>query len=246
MHWAVCMNGRRSTAREPGLDRPDVQETGETLDPQRQHAQLLGLWSQGSKLVRRLEYRGYRDRLELNRAERWWNLARALSERGLVVQLLPLSPPVALVAFDSGKTGWVTLVDEAGAEVSDPALYHRRLIVQAEDAPALMLGVGGPRLSELLLRRLSAKTLGTLMMLAEDCECRLAVGSVPDALVLLAAWRSAPEQMSRVEPGHWAAVAKLWRHRGQAIASATDFSTRYPFIIREADGRQRWQDSNPG
>ncbi len=230
------------------LGRPDVQETGGTLDPQRQHAQLLGLWSQGSKLVRRLEHRGYGETLQLEFVERWWNIARQLSERGLTALVLPLRPPVLLVAYGFGKTRWVTLVDRAGVESFDPTIYHHLLTVDFGEGPALYLGAERSVLSDQLLLRLSVKTLATMAELSERHSRAVTVEAVPDALVVLAAWHHVPEAMARVDEEDWIPAATLWRHRGHGLDLHRDLVERYPFLIaRGDDGRQRWlAGNNPG
>lgn len=239
------MNGRIPPAREPKWGRPDVQETGETLDPQRQHAQLLGLWSQGTKLVRRMQHRGYRDRLNLVQIQRWWDLARSLSERGLVVQILPLSSPVVFVGFAPGKQGWVSLVDVTGVDAIDASLYHRPIAIDfAPAAPSLRLDGTGPILAEAMVRKLSGKSLKALMDLVAVTGGRdtVTIDRAQDAEVVLAAWHFVPQMMRQARANDWVALARLWRHRGQALTIDRALSDRYPQMIgRDRDGRQRWR-----
>jgi hypothetical protein len=220
---------------------------GHTLDPQRQHAQLLGLWSQGSKLIRRLGHRGYGASFDLDRVERWWNVARRLSERGLAVQILPLEPPVVLVAWGKGKESWLTLVDATGIEAEDPTLYHRLLMVHFdEQAPALSFSGEGPRVAARTLLRLSERTLRTLIRIGEESAQRVSVADLNDALVVLAAWQQEPRMMERAPGSDWIWLARLWRHRGSYLRAPADLVDRYPeLLVCDAQGRIGWRSPKP-
>lgn len=230
------LDTERARAR---FGRPNVQETGETLDPQRQHAQLLGLWSQGSKLLRRFEYYGG-ERESLAAVTHWWNLARALQERNIAVLLLPVAPPLGLVGWGTGKHDWCTLVDvQRVADRPDPELYHHPMAVNfADEASALIVRGEAPILSDRLLRRFSARSLGAVADLVQQMgpSDALEIGGVEAALVVVAAWSKAPDLMRRIRVEDWEAVAQFWRHRSSGRPISEILDGRYPWLALDQHG----------
>ncbi len=226
--------------------RPDVQETRETLDPQRQHAQLLGLWSQGSKALRRLNHFGYLNRAAFAQTERWWNLARQWEERGVMVRLLPVVPPAGLLKWGSGTDEWSTVIDAGELDRYSTAIYRHPLGIDFRPrADAVTMSADGPTIfAATLCRRLSASLVHTAGMLSRRAGLDLRLVEVDHALEVLAAWRQVPRAMARVAPEDWAAAAHLWRHRSQAMVVAGDLASRYPWIEASGGGRQRW--TSPG
>ncbi len=236
------MNGRMPIAREPKRAGRMCRKRGKTLDPQRQHAQLLGLWSQGSKALRRLNHFGYLNGASLTQTEHWWNLARRWEERGIVLRLLPVVPPAGLLMWGALTDEWSTLVEARELERYATAIYRHPLGIDFRpQASALTMTPDGPTILSLTLcQRLSASLVHTTGALSRRPGVDLRLVNVDQALEVLAAWRHAGGAMSRVAPADWAAAARLWRHRGQAIVVSGDLASRYPWIEATGEGRQQW------
>lgn len=238
MHeWPTTTRRARARTR-----RPNVQETGDTLDPQRQHAQLLGLWSQGSKLFRRLGQEGVLQGAERIRLEAVWNLARLLEERGLAVRLVPgPSGPLLLLANDRG---WWTLV----VRPAEPAVLRavrRPLGIDLDpSAPALVIRGGEVTLALGVWRRIGANSLDGLASMAAVAADSLRVASVDAALVLLAAFSAAGRRLQHAPSADWPELARLWRHRGVAIHTDGRLAERYSWLEADDQGRLCWPETD--
>lgn len=230
---------RRARAR---TRRPDVQETGDTLDPQRQHAQLLGLWSQGSKLFRRLGHEGALKGPERTRLEALWNLARLLEERGFAVRLVPAPSLPLLLLADGG--GWWTLVPRSAEPGVVRAVRHPLGIDLEPGAPALAVQDGGVTLALSVWRRIGSRSLRGLLAMAASASADLRVAAEEEALVLLAAFAEVGGRLAGAPSADWPLLARLWRHRGVAIRADGGLAGTYPWLTRHGDGRLCWPETD--
>lgn len=179
------------------------------MDPQRQYAQLLTLWSQGSKVFRRARHYNGWDRAD--RWDAWWKLGRRLVERGLTVVPLPLiEGPALMVGFPGDREGWLSLAD---VQISDWPLIFPGGIGVCIEGPALGWTEGGLVVNMSLLRRQGQRGLQTLSRIA---SAKPFVSRVDRAETLLAAYARFPEAFSSVPAQDWSFLAFLWRHRGES------------------------------
>ena len=182
------------------------------MDPQRQYAQLLTLWSQGSKLFRR--DRHYR-RVAESDWEAWWKLGRRLVERQLIVLPVPgRSFPVLLVG---GVDFWITLVDERFCAQSDVFL-HGIGIIGAESGA--LRWDGHWTLQMELALRLGERGWKTLMHWPHASQGGvLEVSSIDESLTLLGALRRNPRVMDTLSMEDWVLASHLIRHPRIGMAS---------------------------
>ena len=174
------------------------------MDPQRQYAQLLTLWSQGSKMLRRAQQlEGQRD----PEWDAWWRLGRRLVERQLTVLPVPGSGPILAV---STQRYWFTL---SSARLRKVGTAGHHSIAVAEAGTALSWSPEGWTVRMDTALRLGEKGWNTL--------CRWpgslmgppwTVDDVDQAVTLLGALDRQPGLMSRIPMQQWAIAAHMLRH----------------------------------
>ncbi|PSR22038.1 MAG: hypothetical protein C7B45_08540 [Sulfobacillus acidophilus] len=207
------------------------------MDPQRQYAQLLTLWSQGSKMFRRAQQLS--DHWD-SQWDAWWHLGRRLVERGLTVVPVPLTPPYLLVDIEGQ---WFTLCPPKGANTG---VAHRVIVVARDDVPALRWdGVWNTSWS--LAMRLGRHGWTTLGSAPPPLESPLCVATVDQALTLLGAMRRKPALFRQLSAQHWIVAAALMRHPGLRLATASPLPASWGFgydpLTHEAWWERQDEDS---
>ena len=174
------------------------------MDPQRQHARLLGLWAQAIKAARR---RGHREGIAPDTA--WLALAAQWTGQGYAFHFVP-GPWVQLVLMDPGPVVLMPAA-AAGEARSD---WRWPVYGISPGGPALALGEGQGVLGHGLAGRLGRAAWAVLA--AEDPSegPSLSVDRAEDALVVLAA--HAAGALSGVSRADWCEASYRWRHRGHA------------------------------
>ncbi len=199
------------------------------MDPQRQYAQLLTLWSQGSKMFRRAQQSpGRWD----SQWDAWWHLGRRMVERGLTVVPVPMTPPYLLVDIEGQ---WFTVCPPEGAQTN---VAHHIIVVARDDAPALTWD-GRWQTSWGLALRLGRHGWGTLLNAPKALASPLRVGTVDHALTLLGAMRAKPGLFRQLSAEHWEVAATLMRHPGHRIALASPLPASWGFQY-DALAQQAW------
>lgn len=171
------------------------------MDPQRQHARLLGLWGPAIKAARR---RAHREGAAPDTA--WLALAAHCTGHGYAFQFVP-GPVVQLVMLDPGP---VVLV--AAPEADDTRRDWRWPVYGiSREGSALMLGAGHGVLRQELAGRLGRPAWAVLA--AEDLTegPPLVLDRAEDALVVLAA--HAAGALSGAPRADWCEASYRWRHR---------------------------------
>ncbi len=173
------------------------------MDPQRQHARLLGLWAGAIKAARR---RGHRDGTREGAA--WLKLAAHWAGHGYTFQFLP-GLPIEVVLWDPGPLV-LTPARFAGGARGD---WRWPVVGVGPDRPAVVLGGGDVALGWDLAGRLGR---GAWMALAQHGVALaagdpLVVPGADEALTVLAALAAgALDDRSR---GAWREASARWRHR---------------------------------
>lgn len=179
------------------------------MDPQRQHARLLGLWAAAIKAARR---RGHREGLH-GGGDGWLALAAKWAGHGYTFQFLP-GTPVQVVLWDPGP---LVLLPAASAS-SVRGDWRWPVGGIAEDGPALVLGGGelvlGQRLAGLLGREawMALAQQGARLVSGD----RLVVPGADEALTVLAAL--AAGALDGQPRAAWREASARWRHRPRTPA----------------------------
>ncbi len=177
------------------------------MDPQRQYAQLLTLWSQGSKMLRRArQLEGRRD----PEWDAWWRLGRRLAERQLIVLPVPGSEPILAVSTDRY---WFTLSPVALRRVGTTGHHSIAVTPIGDEEAALAWSPEGWTVRMDTALRLGEKGWNTLCQWP-GCSTGLpwSVDDVDQALTLLGALNRHPGLMSRIPRQHWAVASQMLRH----------------------------------
>ncbi len=206
------------------------------LDPQRQYAQLLSVWAQGTKAARRINHRQrgeWSDTWEV-----WWRLGRRLVERRLEVLPLPTPSPVLLISWlnEHNLLKWATLAaadDQKAFEV-----YRHVIRIAQPNSPALQVDADGWILTHVLAGSIGRRTWTTLLQW--DNPPTLVCDGVSDALTLLGALQAHPAKFRRSSVADWAVLAHLWRHRGAPQKVPLSFDGQTYGWIRCQDDRWVW------
>ncbi len=200
------------------------------MDPQRQYAQLLTLWSQGSKMFRRSRY------LDQDGAvswEKWWRLGRHLVERHLVVLPVPLADPYFLVGVGEQ---WLTLCPRQTGDIG----IAKGLIVAVEDAEVPALSFDGQWVVSLeLAQRLGKRGWHTLIQWKSPG--RLRVQTLDQAFTLLGALERWPRLFSEISREQWVKASQLMRHPGQRMSSAMELPVQWGFRFDAETGEIWWE-----
>jgi hypothetical protein len=182
------------------------------LDPQRQHARLLGLWAQAAKAGRRRAHRG-----GSKAPDAWIALGAAFSGRDFLFQFVP-APYVVMAMADPGP---LVLVAPDGAHDAERDWRWPVCKLVGGDAPALAVGGGSAQVHFRLAARMGRAAWTTL---ADRAEClrsgeALALNGVGEAItVLTALGAGALTSASRAD---WPEAAALWRHGPRTAARPT-------------------------
>lgn len=174
---------------------------GRTLDPQRQHARLLGLWGQAVKASRRQAHRGS----DIVSPE-WLGLAATWTARDYLFQFVPATT-VVVALVEPGR-----LLLTGAATASEVRQDWRWPVWGIEgDGPALVLGAGSGSLSWTLARRLGRRAWEALGATAAELQAHdpLAIMGVDDAVGVLAAWSRGV--LDSRERGKWVEASYRWR-----------------------------------
>lgn len=200
------------------------------MDPQRQHAQLLTVWAQGNKIFRRWQHFHREEYAPWSIFEVWWNLARRLTERGLVAQMFPGSEPVIVVGGLGNKQDqWLVLVTPKQVW---PEVFSRVVVVQLE-TPA-MTWSDHISLSYDCAVRLGNRHWNVLLRLTHKMagDNSISWSSIHTAIDVLTLM---DREYGRLQPlcgKDLAPLAQLWRHQGvpQVIPGWTPEPGRYRWL----------------
>ncbi len=224
--------------RESPSLQPNVQETRENcLDPQRQHAQLLTVWAQGNKMFRRWQHYRAQGFEQWREFEQWWNLARKITERGLLAQLFPGPSPVILAGgLGKNQDGWVAL---AAPEAYWPEVF-KRLVIIHQGQPAMEwtdhFSVSMECAALFGLRQWNMLARLTELALSEKSTLWTSPHTVLDVLSMLdhELGRLKPLCLEDLEP-----LSRLWRHRDQAqyLGPWHPSAGRYNWLIRASTSK---------
>ncbi|MCY0879268.1 MAG: hypothetical protein OWU84_10045 [Firmicutes bacterium] len=202
------------------------------MDPQRQYAQLLTLWSQGTKMLRRAQHHA----LPYSAAwEWWWRLGRRLVERRMAVLPVPLNEPALLVGLSEGE--WFTLLSSATAP--DVARIGRALIVWRDGPAALAYQ------DERWCVRLDvASALGqrgwrTLVRWRPAEPVTAATRAAAETV--LGALDRYPALFGAISPDLWVTAAFLLRHPGQRLPSVAPLPAEWGFRYDGATETAWWE-----
>lgn len=237
------MNGKFHLAREPAdgcpMCRKRRQRKLPNSDPQRQHAQLLGVWAQGNKLLRRLDHHRLIAASARSHAEQWWHLAQRLEARGLWVRPLPLLAPILMVGWPKPDPTWVVLADPSQYPPS-PA-FEQTLWVRFGVGPAWETDADG-RMScraELVERLGLGLWRGLVELLVAPTYRPLYASTVAVSLDILAAWVRVRPRLQTARPQDWPQLARLWRHRGVWLPqSPPGWARDYPWLQSDPDAHR--------
>ncbi len=202
------------------------------MDPQRQYAQLLTVWSQGSKMFRRSQYLdiGYNPEWNV-----WWRLGRRLVERGLTVLPVPTAYPTLVIATQGD---WFTLCP---ADHRRDGLAKGVVVgVSGADAPALRFDHGWIVSHDTALR-LGMRGWSTLVRWAGELDTVLTVPEVDRALTLLGALGRLPLLFRAIDVGDWVAAAVMLRHPARRMSMARPLPECWGFHY-DAASKQAWWD----
>lgn len=224
------MNGWRCGAREPTVATGCAGNEGNNLDPQRQHAQLLTVWAQGNKIFRRWQHFRRDEYAPWSTFEMWWNLARRLTERGLVAQMFPGPGPIIVVGGLGRKQDqWLVLVTP---EQYWPEVFSHLVVVHLQ-TPA-MTWSDHISLSYDCAVRLGNRHWNVLLRLADKMaeDNGISWSSIHTAIDVLAL---IDREYGRLQPlcgKDLTPLAQLWRHRGvpQVVSGWTPEPGRYSWL----------------
>ncbi len=199
------------------------------MDPQRQYAQLLTLWSEGSKLFRR--ERQYRSR-QADSWDGWWRLGRRMVERGLLVLPVPLGSPILLAAV---QDLWFTV---AGLEDVDVGIARGPVLIRTEGTDWALRwdGVWHVR-SDLAL---SLGQRGWRMLVQWPSPSRKQPWQVADmhqALMVIGAVNRRPEIFRGLDMEDWEVASMLLRHPQKRCRWPHPLPARFGFFY---DGQEAW------
>ena len=173
------------------------------MDPQRQHARLLGLWAGAIKAARR---RGHREGAAADAS--WLALAAQWTGHGYAFQFLPGSP-VQVVLWDPGPLVLTGGETAAGARGD----WRWPVVGMGPDHPALVLGGGDVVLGGSLAGRLGKSAWMTLAQHGGALVPgeRLVVPGADEAVTVLAAL--AAGALGDRPRSEWREASARWRHR---------------------------------
>ncbi len=177
------------------------------LDPQRQYAQLLSLWAQGNKIIRR-QTNGQFDAPVL----RIWQLGQSMASHGVNVLPISLDPAIVMISSDHQGVVWCVLVDkEWGQSHSD--LFRRMLWLNKRTAPALSTGEVWS-VSMDLASRLGRSQWSTLCQWIKKDVDVAEIDTESDAITVLAGLTHQPYRIGKASAQDWSGLSRLWRHQG--------------------------------
>lgn len=191
------------------------------MDPQRQYAQLLTLWSEGSKVFRRKAFlTGDREEAW----ELWWRIGRRLVERGLMVLPMPLAVPSLFVATENR---WWTLIDEQ--HVSSEMVHGQVIAVRTECQPALSwTGYWGVSVEMIL--RMGEHGFSTLIEWpTHKFSGELSVDALDHAVTLIGALHRTPALFHALALDDWVTAARLVRHSGMQLKVSNPLPREWGF-----------------
>ncbi len=201
------------------------------MDPQRQYAQLLTLWSEGSKLFRRDRHYNRRQQDEW---DAWWRLGRRLVERGLMVLPVPFPEPILLVE-DGAR--WFTLATASG--VNSGVARGDTVVVTADGSSVLAWDNRWTVRMDLALR-LGMRGWDTLMHWPDKwgtpgwtCD------SLDAALTLLGALQRTPKPFQTMPMADWTLAARMMRHPERRFASGHALPWEHGFCY-DAETAESW------
>ncbi len=176
---------------------------GDTLDPQRQHARLLGLWAGAIKAARR---RGHREGARPDEA--WLALAAQWTGHDYTFQFLP-GALVQVVLWDPGPLVLMP-AESVGRRRGD---WRWPVVGIGPERPAMVLGGGNAVLGRVLAGRLGRSAWMALAQLGGTLVAgdRLMVTGADEALTVLAAL--AAGALGDRPRGEWREASARWRHR---------------------------------
>ncbi|NMP22157.1 hypothetical protein [Sulfobacillus harzensis] len=182
------------------------------MDPQRQYAQLLTLWSEGSKLFRRQKH--YRSRKD-DRWDGWWRLGRRMVERGLSVLPVPLASPMLVAAVGER---WFTI---AGLSDVEKGIARDPVIILRHRAEAALHWDGRWSLHHDLALRLGPKGWRMLLEWPRPGCCEiLTVSSVEASLTLIGAVGRHPAMFKELPLADWELASQMLRHPGRRFPAS--------------------------
>lgn len=202
------------------------------MDPQRQYAQLLTLWSQGTKLFRReAQYREYDARWDA-----WWRLGRRLVERRLLVLPVPLQEPVLVAATESH---WFTLA--SAPDVEDGITRGPVVVVADPDSgPALHWGNYWSVRYDVALQLGLRGWDALLTWPRRQASAAWQADDVDAALTVLGALHRHPYIFHAVPMQDWVVAARLVRHPGQRRSVTAPLPASVGFRYDVATGQAWW------
>ncbi len=195
------------------------------LDPQRQYAQLLTLWAQGNKIIRR-QTNGQLDSTTLAT----WQLAQSIASHGVAVLPVSLDPAIVLISPDQEGQVWGVLVDKGWGQ-NNARFFRHMLWLDRHSAPALSVGPLAWSLSRELAVGLGIRQWLTLCRWSEKRCDAVDFGTKSEATTVLAALAHQPLRMGKAPSQEWLGLSRLWRHQGTWQSVSILDPKRYPWLV---------------
>ncbi|AUW92896.1 hypothetical protein BXT84_02140 [Sulfobacillus thermotolerans] len=203
-----------------------MQETETTLDPQRQYAQLLALWAQGNKVLRR-QFNGQAHTRSLEA----WQLGQSIASHGIGVLPMQLNPVIFFIADDPDDVNaWCVLVDET---LNSQREWFRRPIWLSWDNRWQYNGTW--TLPAAFMARLGKRQWQTLRQYVEGHADSVVWHTHGDVQDVLAGLRHEPRRIGQAPAALWLPLAQLWRHRGSWRQVALDPTDHLPWLEYDAN-----------
>ncbi|PSR25319.1 MAG: hypothetical protein C7B47_12510 [Sulfobacillus thermosulfidooxidans] len=196
----------------------ETKKAANTLDPQRQYAQLLTLWAQGNKILRR-QTNGQPDARVLQS----WKLGQSVASHGIEVLPLSLEPTIFLLAPTPTDALWCVLVDRDYG-MHNSQLFRRMLWLDHKEQPALH---AGPiwSISENLAKKLGVIQWKILCQWMDKACDDVEWPENWQAITVLAGLSHQPQLIGQAPAQDWLGLSQLWRHQGtwQRVHLQTDY-----------------------
>lgn len=215
----------------------ETKKVAKPLDPQRQYAQLLTLWAQGNKIVRR-QTNGQPHAPSLA----VWQLGQSMVSHGVQVLPVCLDPAIILVSPAQEDALWCVLVDREFG-VHNPSLFRRMLWLDRDRTHALTVGPVWSVSME-LARVLGVRQWITLCRWVTKDPGRAVLPTKTDAITVLAGLAHHPTRIGKAPVEDWLGLSRLWRHQGTWQVAPITHPDAYSWLAWDrASNKYLWPSS---